>query len=59
MIKNKTFDCVGMKADIQSKILKEKGSQSSAEFYKKEQERIFADPILGEYIKKVNRLKAA
>jgi hypothetical protein len=57
MIKNKIFDCVEMKADIQSKILKEKGSRSSAEFYKKEQARISIDPILGAYIKKVNHLK--
>jgi hypothetical protein len=58
-MKNKTFDCVEMKANIQSKILKEKGSQSSAEFYKKEQARIVVDPILGAYIKKVNHLKVA
>jgi len=59
MIKNKTFDCVGMKADIQSKILKEKGSRSSAEFYKKEQARIAIDPILGAYVKKLTHLKVA
>jgi len=56
MIKNKTFDCVEMKAKIQAEILKEKGSRPGAEFYEKEQTRIAADPVLGAYVKKVTCL---
>ena len=53
MKRNKNFDCVQMKWDIQAKIAKEFAGMSEAEARKIQDERVARDPILGPFLKKV------
>ena len=51
-MKNKRFDCVQMKWDIQRKQREELAGKSEAERRRLQMERILADPILGPFIKR-------
>jgi hypothetical protein len=55
--KNKTFDCLQMKWDIQQQINKEFSTLSKEEAYNIQQERIRNNKVLGPFIQKVNKLK--
>lgn len=49
-MKNKTFDCVQMKWDIQNKQRKEFAGLSEADRRRIQAEKVQADPILGPFI---------
>lgn len=53
MKKQKKFDCVQMKWNIQQKIKKEFAGISDAEANRIQMERITKNPILGPFLKKV------
>jgi hypothetical protein len=53
MSKNKSFDCVKMKWDIQKKIEKEYSGIPEKEACKIHLEKIKRDPILGPFYKKL------
>jgi len=54
-VKNKTFDCVKMKWDIQKKQREEFAGISDADRRRIQVERIQADPILGPFIQHLPR----
>jgi len=51
--KNKKFDCVKMKWDIQKQIAKEFSGISDEEAHKIQMAEAMKDPILGPFLKKV------
>jgi hypothetical protein len=51
--KEKEFDCVQMKWDIQQRLLGELQGASSPKIRQIEQERIAADPLLGPFLQKI------
>lgn len=57
MRKEKRFDCVQMKWDIQQKIQKEFSNVSDEEANKIQMKRIWNSPILGSFLKKVRLAK--
>ncbi len=54
---SKKFDCVQMKWDIQQQIAKEFVDISDKEAYVIQMERIRQNPILGQFLKKVENVK--
>lgn len=54
---SKKFDCVQMKWDIQQQIAKEFADIPDKEAYDIQMERIRHNPILGQFLKKVENLK--
>lgn len=54
-MKNKTFDCVQMKWDIQRKQREELAGMPEAERRRILTKRVEADPILGPILRRVNR----
>jgi len=56
-MKNKKFDCVKMKWDIQQQIAKEFASVSDEEAHRVQMDRVIRDPILGPFCKEVSSVK--
>ncbi|MBI4229881.1 MAG: hypothetical protein HY608_03510 [Planctomycetes bacterium] len=56
MKREKTFDCVEMKRQIQAKHLKEIQELGEEEFRRRAMERVLADPILGPFWRKAPRV---
>ena len=57
MMKNKKFDCVRMKGDIQQQISKEFSGLSDEEAHKIQMAKVMQNPILGPFCKKVCSIK--
>lgn len=57
MMKNKKFDCVRMKWDIQRQISKEFAGLSDEETHKIQMSKVMKNPILGPFCKKVCSVK--
>ena len=57
MKKNKTFDCVRLKWDIQQKIAEEFAGIPDEEAHRIQGERVANNPILGPFLKKVRRVE--
>jgi hypothetical protein len=57
MMKNKKFDCVQMKWDIQRQIQKEYSGLSDKEADKIQMAKVAQNPILGPFCKKVRSIK--
>ncbi len=57
MKKNKKFDCVRMKWDIQQKIQKEYAGLSDQEAHRIQMEKVMQNPILGPFLKRVRSTK--
>jgi len=55
--KNKKFDCVRMKWDIQQKIQKEYAGLSDQEAHRIQMEKVMQNPILGPFLKRVRSTK--
>jgi len=55
--KNKKFDCVRMKRDIQQKISKEFSATSDEQAHKIKMDRAMQNPQLGPFCKKLRLLK--
>lgn len=55
-MKEKTFDCVKMKHDIQQQILQEMSALSPEDQRRVTEERILADPILGPFWRRARRV---
>jgi len=55
MTKNKKFDCVRMKWDIQKELAKEFSGMSDAQAHKIQMDRVIQNPILGPFYKKTRR----
>lgn len=59
MKKNKKFDCVQMKWDIQKQIQKEYAGLSDQEAHRIQMEKVMKNPILGPFLKRVRSAKGA
>lgn len=59
MKKNKKFDCVRMKWDIQKQIAKEFSGISDEKAHKIQMAEVIKDPILGPFCRKVRSVKGA
>lgn len=59
MKKNKKFDCVRMKWDIQQQIQKEYAGLSDQEAHRIQMEKVMQNPILGPFCRKVRSVKKA
>lgn len=59
MKKNKKFDCVKMKWDIQQQISKEFAGISDEEAHKIQMAEVIQDPILGTFCKNLRSIKGA
>ena len=59
MAKNKKFDCVKMKSDIQKQIAKEYSHVSDEEAHKNQMAKVLQNPTLGPLLKKVRLAKQA
>jgi len=57
--KNKKFDCVKMKWDIQQQISKEFAGISDEEAHKIQMAEVIQDPILGPFCKNLRSIKGA
>jgi len=57
MKKDKKFDCVKMKWDIQQKIMKEFSGMPDEQAHKIQMERVSKSPILGDFYKKTRNQK--
>jgi len=57
--KNKKFDCVQMKWDIQKQIAKEYSHVSDEEAHKNQMAKVMQNPTLGPFLKKVRSAKQA
>lgn len=57
MMKNKKFDCVKMKWDIQREILKEFEGVSDEKAHEIQMAKVMQNLILGPFCKKVRRVK--
>ena len=53
MMKNKKFDCVRMKWDIQKQIAKESSGISDNEAHRIRMDQVMKDPILGPFWKRI------
>jgi len=58
-MKNKKFDCVQMKWDIQKQIAKEFSGISDEEAHKIQMAEVMKDPILGPFLKRVRSARRA
>lgn len=58
MKREKNFDCVQMKWEIQQKIAKEFANLPEEEALRIQRKRIAKNPILGPFLKKVRSLKS-
>jgi hypothetical protein len=58
-MKDKKFDCVKMKWDIQRQIAEEFASVSDEEAHRIQMDRVIKDPILGPFCKKIRPVKRA
>lgn len=47
----KTFDCIGMKTEIQERLLREVAELGEAEAHRRRAERLLLDPILGGFLR--------
>jgi len=56
-MKNKKFDCVQMKWDIQRQILKEFSGISDEEAHEIQMAKVIQNPILGPFCKKVRSVE--
>jgi len=56
--KNKKFDCVKMKWDIQRQISKEFVALSDQEAHRIQMNQVMQDPILGPFCKRVGRVRS-
>ncbi|HUU16782.1 MAG TPA: hypothetical protein VMW72_06520 [Sedimentisphaerales bacterium] len=59
MMKNKKFDCVRMKRDIQQQISKEFAGLPDEDTHKMQMSKVMKNPILGPFCKKVCSVKDA
>ena len=59
MKKNKKFDCVKMKWDIQQQILREFAGVPDQEAHRIQMDQVMQDPILGPFYRKVRSVKRA
>jgi hypothetical protein len=59
MKKNKKFDCVKMKWDIQKQIQKEYSGLSDKEAHRIQMEKVMQNSILGPFCRKVRSAKGA
>ena len=59
MKKNKKFDCVKMKWDIQQQILREFAGVPDQEAHRIQMDQVMQDPILGPFCRKVRSVKRA
>jgi len=57
--KNKKFDCVKMKWDIQQQILREFAGVPDQEAHRIQMDQVMQDPILGPFYRKVRSVKRA
>jgi len=57
--KNKKFDCVKMKWDIQKQIAKEFSGIPDEQAHKIQMAEVMKDPILGPFLKKVRSARRA
>ena len=57
MMKNKKFDCVRMKWDIQQELSRELASVSEEEAHEIQMTRVAQNPILGPFYEKVRSVK--
>ncbi|MEK6713236.1 MAG: hypothetical protein AABY41_03475 [Nitrospirota bacterium] len=58
MIKRqKAFDCVGMKWEIQQEIAREFKGYSEKKMHDKQKERIVQNPVLGEFVSRIRVVK--
>jgi len=55
MMKNKKFDCVKMKWDIQQEIAKESSGISDEQSHRIQMQKVMQNPILGPFYKKLHR----
>ncbi len=58
-MKNKKFDCVRMKRDIQKQIAKEFSGMSDEQAHKIQMADAMKDPILGPFCRKVRSINRA
>jgi len=56
MMKNKKFDCIKMKWDIQQEITKESSGISDEQSHRIQMQKVMQNPILGTFCKKLNRV---
>ena len=59
MKKNKKFDCVQMKWDVQKQIAEEFSGVSDEQAHKIQMAEVMKDPILGPFWRKVRSVKGA
>lgn len=59
MVREKKFDCVKMKRDIQEQHLRERGEVTPEEWRKMRAERILADPVLGPVWRRARRVRTS
>jgi hypothetical protein len=52
-MKQKDFDCVQMKWDIQQKLLEEETQFGTAEARRRREQRLRDDPILGPFLQRI------
>ena len=57
-MKNKKFDCVQMKHEIQQKLMKETAGLTAEERNQRLEESLAKDPILGPFVKKISPRKS-
>ncbi len=57
--KEKEFDCVKMKHDIQDKILQDMKNYTPEEWRRLRQERILSDPLLGPMWRRLPRVRTS
>lgn len=57
MSKEKKFDCVQMKWDIQSQMLREFSGMSDEEAHKIQMAEVMQNPVLGPFCKRVRSVK--
>jgi len=59
MMRNKKFDCVQMKWDIQQQLLKEFSGLSDEEAHKIQMSQVMQNSVLGPFCKKLRLVKKA
>ena len=56
-MKNKQFDCVKMKWDIQKKLLAEYSELTDVQAHQKQLEKVEKNPLLGPFLKQLRSAK--
>ena len=56
MMKNKKFDCVKMKRQIQQKLQKEYAGTNDDQAHKSQMEKVHKNPVLGNFIRKIKTI---